>query len=153
MKVLTVLEAPFRFIGKVFTGVEVWLPKIIGIAAFTETESKILTPALVLVVKDVEDLAKYVTADGIKTFEAIEAIITEISQLGGAGALDPTHYAKIISSVNTFIANVHGDPDWAALFPAVRKAIADFDALGAEAKDALARVGVIIHPDDALQVN
>lgn len=143
---LALLAKPFKFIGQAFVDVKDWLPKIIGIAAYSEEEAKVLTPAFVLVVEDVEAIAKYATADAGVAFDAIETIITEISELGGAGAIDPANYAKIITTVNTFIASIHGNEDWTALFTCVKKLIVDFDALGADAKVALAKIESIIAP-------
>lgn len=137
------IAKPFVFIGKAFVKVEEWVPKVIGIAAYSEEEAKTVVPAMTLIFKDTEALATLVVADGKKEWPALLALVSAIGSLSGAGAINPADYAKVISAVANFVTDMH-ELDYSAIFNAVETVVADYDALGADVKAAIEKFDAIV---------
>jgi spermidine/putrescine-binding protein len=138
-KFLSAIAKPFVWIGKATHLVSEWFPKITGIVAYSETEAKVLAPAFIKIFDDVETLAKLASKDGALMLLSIETIVADIAALGGAGALNPAEYAKVISAVSNFVTAIHNNPDWKVMFDTIKEIVVDYEALGSEVKSALAR--------------
>ena len=141
--VLSAVAKPFKFVGKAFMEVEVWVPKILGIAAFSEAEAKIVVPSFTKIFNDTESLAKMIGDDAKKEWPALLTLVSAIEGLSGAGALNPADYAKVITSVSTFITEMHG-LDYGAVFTAVKAIVDDYDDLGSDVKTAIEKFEAIV---------
>lgn len=142
MSFLSALKKPFVFIGHAFLTVDEWVPKILGIAAFSEKDAKVLVPAFTAVFKDVENIASTVASDAKPVWNALKTLAQSIEGLAGTGSLNPAEYVKVISAVSTFVTDMHG-LDYAEVFSAVEKLVSDYDALGADVKDAITQFEAI----------
>lgn len=138
-KFLSAIAKPFVWIGKATHLVSEWFPKIMGMVAYSEAEAKVLTPAFVKLFDDVETLGKLAIKDGGLMLLSLETIVADLAALGGAGALNPAEYAKVITAVSNFITSIHNNPDWKVMFDTVKEIVVDYEALGSEVKSALAR--------------
>lgn len=134
------IASGFVWIGKEIAKASTWIPKVVTLVDDVEGDASTLLPELAKVVDDAGEVAVAAVKDSGADIAAAEGLVAAIVTAAKADALNIADDEAVAAAFKTFIAAVTASSNYLDMLAAVKTLVTDYDALGASAKAALAKL-------------
>jgi hypothetical protein len=131
MNVLAVVEAPFKFVGKVFIKASVWVPRVFKIEADVQAAAPTVLPEAIQVFTGIENLVAVATKDGAEVLPALEAFAVAVAGAVASKLTNPLEDVAVVTSIEGVVKAISASGVTTDVFSAIKQVVSDFEKFGA----------------------